>query len=66
MRVARRSADCMAGESESAGLRVDLDPRPKLEFHGPKVASDAGLLAFRDLDDTFGLTARPVTRRSFG
>ena len=44
------------GESKKDALRVNFDRKLKLEFHGVKVTSDAGLLAYREMDGAFGLT----------
>ena len=43
-------------EANRDGLRVDSDRRLKLEFHGPKITSDSGLLAYRELDDALVLS----------
>ncbi len=37
---------------EMAGMVLEI----RLEFHGATITSDAGLLAFRELDDALDLT----------
>jgi hypothetical protein len=44
------------GEGRKHALRVDFDGKVRLEFHGAMITSDAGLLAYRELDSALGLT----------
>ncbi|HMB05911.1 MAG TPA: IS1380 family transposase [Isosphaeraceae bacterium] len=44
------------GDCPTEPLRPQFDRRPRLRFFGAKVSSDAGLLAYRELDDALDLT----------
>ncbi len=49
------------GDRRKQALRVQFDGKLKLEFHGAKITSDAGLIAFRELDEAFRLTEKGST-----
>ncbi len=44
------------GEVKQRPLRLDFNRRLKLEFRGATIGPDAGLPAFRELDETLGLS----------
>jgi hypothetical protein len=52
------------GDRRKQALRVQFDGKLRLEFHGAKITSDAGLLPFRELDEAFRLTEKGSTELS--
>jgi hypothetical protein len=45
------------GDGINRGLKVSFDSSMQLEFRGAKITSIAGIFAYRELDEMFGLTA---------
>ena len=45
------------GETCKDILRLDFDSKLMLEFHGTKVASEEGLIAYREINDALALTS---------
>jgi hypothetical protein len=57
LREAKRSRRTNpTGEAKTAFLHLDFDRRVMVQFRGSVVTSDAGLLAYRELDDALGLS----------
>jgi hypothetical protein len=52
----------VTGEGKELPLRPVFDRRIKLEFHGAKITSDGGLLAYRELDGALELTDMAITK----
>ena len=46
------------GDRRKQALRVQFDGKLKLDFHGANITSEAGLIAFRELYESFRLTLR--------
>ena len=50
------------GESKNESLGASFDRKLKLQFHGAEASYDAGLVAYRELDEALGLSKLAETR----
>lgn len=53
------------GEAGTDALRVDFDRSIKLEFHGARISSDAGLFSYRELAEAMEPTKSLDSRKFF-
>ena len=49
----------LASDSDEGPIRLCFGRRLKQEFHGIRIITDIGLLAYHELDEVLGLTASP-------
>lgn len=49
------------GEKAQEALKLQFDKRLRLDFHGARITSDAGLLACWELDGALGLMDAALT-----
>ena len=47
--------DHLEGVDQTGSVQLSFDRRVRLEFHGPKISSDGGLIQFQELDEVFSL-----------
>jgi Transposase DDE domain group 1 len=45
------------GERQNQPFQLSFNPHLKVDFQGPRVTSDSGLLLVRELDERLGLSA---------
>jgi hypothetical protein len=57
---------CATGAAKELPLGPTFHRRIKLEFHGARITSDGGLLAYREPNEIFGLVETAIRKRLDG